>query len=117
MRIEIGGIWQQYLAALVVCRNVMLPVFVAGMVYSYFGAKLSVTSAQSFANTGIMLMFTFCLVMGSYAIVLVPFIVIADALNRAFLHDGVNAVLYGRLALLAVALTLCGVYYGVYIQL
>jgi hypothetical protein len=113
---EILGLWEQYKAALVICRNTMLPVFLATVLGCYCWAKVSVSAQQSVASSGLLLLLTFCLVMGSYTVVLVPFILASDLLQNRFFTGTTDGALYGRLILLVVIGAIVAFYYGIIVK-
>ena len=95
----------------------MAPVFLATVLGSYFWAKVSVTASQSIAYSGLLLALVLCLVMGSYAIVLVPFLVIANFIEHRVFDHGRNAILKSRLVTMVLLATALGAYYGVIVKL
>ena len=117
MQHELKGLWAQYYSALVICRNTMAPVFLVTVLGSYFWAKVSVSASQSIAYSGLLLALVLCLVMGSYAIVLVPFLVIANFIEHRVFDHGRNAVLNSRLATMALLGVALGAYYGIVLKL
>lgn len=116
MRDELKGLWAQYYSALIICRNTMAPAFLAAVLGSYFWARTSVTASQSIAYSGLLLALVLCLVMGSYAVVLVPFLVIANFIEHRVFEHGKNSVLKSRLTTMVLLALLLGVYYGVLVK-
>jgi hypothetical protein len=72
---EIMGIWTQCLQALFICWLHIGPVFAAAIAACYCFGKLS--QSQAISSVGITLVLLLIMIMGSYCLVIVPFLLVA----------------------------------------
>jgi hypothetical protein len=76
---EIVTLWQQYWTSLDTCMSTVTPMFLVLVLALY--AFSAITKSQTIASIGLVYVFVFLIIMGSYFFAIVPFILVSNALS------------------------------------
>ena len=86
---EVISIWNQCWAAMFCSTMTIGPTFLAITLMSYTGGKI--TSSQSVASIGVIYLYLYLVIMGSYLVAILPFILISRIFTSLVTAPGSSA--------------------------
>ena len=99
---EMVSLWQQYWTSLDMCMSTVTPLFLALVLALY--AFSAITKSQTIASIGLVYVFVFLIIMGSYFFAIVPFILVSNAISSVIAPGKTAQRDFVRLVMLAVSI-------------
>lgn len=98
---EMVSLWQQYWTSLDMCMSTVTPLFLTLVLALY--AFSVMTKSQTIASIGLVYVFVFLIIMGSYFFAIVPFILVSNAISSVVAPGKTAQKDFVRLALLVLS--------------